>query len=138
MKISTNIKERILYIADLKEIKKDDFIESLNQKYSNYRGISKKSAPSAEVLAEISTKYPDVNITWILTGKGTPLKDELRKEVNQNILGHNNTLVGNDLITDNSLTIQLLMTQVEDCKKIIAEKDAQINKLLNIMSYEKK
>lgn len=138
MKISTNIKERILYIADLKEIKKDDFIESLNQKYSNYRGVSKKSAPSAEVLAEISTKYPDVNITWILTGKGTPLKDELRKEVNQNILGHNNTLVGNDLITDNSLTIQLLMTQVEDCKKIIAEKDAQINKLLNIMSYEKK
>lgn len=138
MKISTNIKERILYIADLKEIRKDDFIESLNQKYSNYRGVSKKSAPSAEVLAEISTKYPDVNITWILTGKGTPLKEELRKEVNQNILGHNNTLVGNDLITDNSLTIQLLMTQVEDCKKIIAEKDAQINKLLNIMSYEKK
>lgn len=138
MKISTNIKERILYIADLKEIKKDDFIKSLNQKYSNYRGVSKKSAPSAEVLAEISTKYPNVNITWILTGKGTPLKEELRKKVNQNILGHDNTLVGNDLITDNSLTIQLLMTQVEDCKKIIAEKDAQINKLLNIMSYEKK
>ena len=47
-------------------------------------------------------------------------------------------MVGNDLITDNSLTIKVLMNQLDNCKKIIEEKDSQINKLLNIMSYEKK
>ena len=30
------------------------------------------------------------------------------------------------------------MNQLDNCKKIIEEKDSQINKLLNIMSYEKK
>lgn len=72
--ISTYIKERILQVADIKGISKEKFIENLNQKYSNYRGISKKSAPSAEVIAEISTKYPEVNLDWILTGRGEMLK----------------------------------------------------------------
>lgn len=83
-KILTNIKERILYIAELKGISKEKFIENLNQKYANYKGISKNSAPSSEVLAEISTKYPDVNLDWILTGKGDELKKPNIKEKSSN------------------------------------------------------
>ncbi len=76
MEISTNIKDRILKIADYKIIRRDAFIESLNQKYSNYRGKSKLSSPSADVFVEISTKYSDINIEWLLTGKGRMLKEE--------------------------------------------------------------
>ncbi|WP_286768148.1 MULTISPECIES: S24 family peptidase [Sphingobacterium] len=76
--ISTSIKDRILQIADIKGISKEKFIENLNQKYSNYRGVSKKSAPSAEVIAEISTKYPDVSIEWVLTGRGQKLRTTMQ------------------------------------------------------------
>jgi len=72
--ISTNIKDRILKVAEYKGISKEKFIESINQKYANYKGVSKKSSPSADVLAEISTKYNDINLEWLLTGKGEILK----------------------------------------------------------------
>lgn len=76
MEISTNIKERILQIADYKNVKKGDFIESLGQSYNNYRGRSKESPPSSEVIAEISTKHPDINLIWLLTGKGEMIQDK--------------------------------------------------------------
>ncbi|MCL7989323.1 hypothetical protein M8998_15335 [Sphingobacterium sp. lm-10] len=82
--ISTNIKDRILKIADIKQLNKDKFIESLNQKYSNYRGLSKKSSPSADVIAEISTKHPDINIEWVLTGQGEMLRPSALQEAARN------------------------------------------------------
>lgn len=85
MEISTNIKDRIIQVGDYKGIKREDFIESLNQKYSNYRGKSKNSSPSADVFVEISTKYPDVNLDWLLTGKGEMLKSNNSLVLSNNI-----------------------------------------------------
>ena len=70
------MKERILQIADYKGVSKETFLSSINQTYGNYKGKSKISIPSAEVIAEIYTKYPDINIQWILTGKGSMLLKE--------------------------------------------------------------
>lgn len=134
----SNIKERILYIIKNQGFKYEDFFNKIGMSYGNFKGSNKNRPINSDSIADILTFIPQLNIEWLITGKGSPLKEELRKEINQNILGHNNTMIGNDLIADNTLTIKVLMTQVEDCKKIIAEKDAQINKLLNIMSYEKK
>ncbi|EKB60740.1 hypothetical protein [Bergeyella zoohelcum] len=76
MEISTNIKERILQIADYKNIKKGEFIEGLGQSYNNYRGKSKESPPTSEIIAEISTRYPDINLIWLLTGKGEMIQNK--------------------------------------------------------------
>lgn len=79
---STKIKQRILQIAEFKKINKDDFLTSINQTYGNYKGKSKLSIPSADVIAEISTKYPEISIEWILTGDGEITKEETKpKEV---------------------------------------------------------
>lgn len=78
-KKTTNIKERILQIAEFKGISKEKFTENLNQKYANYKGISKKSSPSSDVLVEILSKYPEINLEWLLTGKGEMLKNEVKK-----------------------------------------------------------
>lgn len=75
MEVSTNIKERILQIADYKSIRKEEFIKGLGQSYNNYRGKSKESPPTSEVIAEISTKYPDINLIWLLTGKGEMIQN---------------------------------------------------------------
>lgn len=76
-KISTRIKDRILEIAEYKQISKEKFILGLNQKYANYKGISKKSSPSADVIAEISAKYPEIDIVWLLTGEGRMLRNAM-------------------------------------------------------------
>lgn len=134
----SNIKERILYVAKNQGYKYEDFFEKIGMSYGNFKGNNKNRPINSDAIADILTIIPKLNVEWLITGEGTPLKTEFQKEIKQNILGHNNTMVGNDLITDNSLTIKVLMNQLDNCKKIIEEKDSQINKLLNIMSYEKK
>ncbi|WP_333662249.1 LexA family transcriptional regulator [Chishuiella changwenlii] len=77
----TKIKERILQIADLKKVSKEFFLESINQSYSNYKGKSKNSNPSTDVLVEISSKYPDININWLLTGEGEMIKNDFNTNI---------------------------------------------------------
>lgn len=137
-KILAPIKGRIVQFIENQKIEKKFFFENLEVASSNFRGQALYSEVSADIVAKILTLYPNSNAEWFLLGKGNMMKNEKKKELNQSILGHNNTMVGNDLITDNNLAIKVLMSQIEDCKKIIEEKDSQINKLLNLISYEKK
>lgn len=120
MENSTSIKDRIVQIADYKNIKKDVFFEELGQSYSNYRGKSTKSAPSAEVIAEISTKYPDVNLIWLLTGKGSMIREEI--ENSSEMVEKNGSCVEN-------LSKDLLLKILEMKDKEIAMKDEIINHL---------
>lgn len=76
--ISSNVKDRVLEIAENKGISKEKFFEELGVSYGNFKGNSKKSALNSTVLAEISTKYPDVNLKWLLTGEGSMF---IKKEV---------------------------------------------------------
>ncbi|HMR20208.1 MAG TPA: hypothetical protein PKA53_12975 [Sphingobacterium sp.] len=108
--ISTTIKDRILQIADFKRISKEKFIENLNQKYSNYKGISKKSAPSAEVIAEISSKHPDINVEWVLTGTGEMLKSNI-----------DNPRSDNDTIVAQKKLIALQEKEIARLEKEVAE-----------------
>lgn len=71
---STNIKERILQIAEYKKVSKEEFLSSIGQTYGNYKGKSKDSVPSTDVLVEISSKYPDVSIDWVLSGEGSMIR----------------------------------------------------------------
>lgn len=77
-KNSTNIKERILYLAEKKELTKQNFFKKSSLKYSNFTGKSKMSDLSSGSLAEILLIYPDVNPEWLLTGKGSMLKTEIK------------------------------------------------------------
>ena len=72
-----SIKDRILQIADVKGIKREIFFDKINSSYSNFRGKSKNSSPSADVIVEISSNYPEINLDWILTGNGEILKNNL-------------------------------------------------------------
>lgn len=78
-KNSTNIKERILYLAEIKEDSKQNFFRKTSLKYSNFTGKSKNSDLSSGSLAEILLIYPDLNPEWLLTGKGSMLKNEQNK-----------------------------------------------------------
>lgn len=66
----TNIKERILQIAEIKGIGKEDFFKNLKLSYGNFKGKAKTKALSSDSLAIIVTTYSDISPLWILTGEG--------------------------------------------------------------------
>jgi len=74
--ILTNVKERILHLTDFKKVSKEKFFEDLGVTYGNFKGKAKEKALSSDVLAKIVTKNPDINPEWLLTGKGSMLKNK--------------------------------------------------------------
>lgn len=66
----SNIKERVLLIAESKGINKTSFFKDLGLSYANFKGIQKTSSLSSDAIVTILSRYPDVNPSWLVTGKG--------------------------------------------------------------------
>ena len=76
----TNFFDRIMQIADYKGYKNpSEFAKrglgwTSSEKINRLKDETKK--PSVDILIEISNKFDDVNLGWLLTGKGEMLKEE--------------------------------------------------------------
>ena len=108
----------------------------------------KRNADLGEgILTKILENCLDLNPLWLITGKGEMLKNG--DNIIQTTTGDNNISIGKGSIKGNNTinsntgndTIKQLQKELEDCKnqledykKMLSEKDAQINKLLNIYS----
>lgn len=75
----TNIKERVLYFIENQGEKKEAFFEDLGMSYANFKGVQKKSALGSDKIDKILSKYPDLNLEWLFSGKGEMLKTENTK-----------------------------------------------------------
>ena len=75
----TNIKERVLYFIENQGEKKETFFEDLGMSYANFKGVQKKSALGSDKIDKILSKYPDLNLEWLFSGKGEMLKSEPTK-----------------------------------------------------------
>ncbi|WP_432221291.1 hypothetical protein ACRASX_11235 [Flavobacterium sp. TMP13] len=64
------IKERILQYAEYKGIGKEKFIENLGMTYGNFKGKQKLTSVNSDFLDSILSKYPQINIEWLLSGVG--------------------------------------------------------------------
>ncbi|MDR1198328.1 MAG: hypothetical protein LBK94_04855 [Prevotellaceae bacterium] len=73
-KIST-IKERILYMLEIKGITKSKFFEKIGMTYGNFTGNSKKTPLNSDAIGNILLEIPDINPEWLITGKGEMLRD---------------------------------------------------------------
>jgi hypothetical protein len=71
-KLST-IKERILYIIELKGDKKENFFKKINMTYGSFKGSAKKRPLNSDAIANILSIYTDINPIWLLTGEGDML-----------------------------------------------------------------
>jgi repressor LexA len=81
---TTKIKDRVLKISDFKELKKEDFFTSLGISYGNFKGKSKETPLNSDTVADILTKFPDIDPTWLLTGNGSMIKSETKLINSQN------------------------------------------------------
>ena len=72
---SSNIKERVLQMAEIKGIGKEKFFESIGMTYGNFKGKSKETPLNSNAIVDIFTIYPDINLEWLLTGRGEMMND---------------------------------------------------------------
>lgn len=70
----SNIKERILYLLENKGVVKDKFFKEIGMTYGNFTGEAKKTPLNSTAISNIFSKFPDVNLEWLLTGNGQMLK----------------------------------------------------------------
>ena len=72
----TNIKERLLYFAKNQSIGIENFLDTIGMTYGSFKGKAKEGSLNSNAIAEIYTKYPSINIDWLLTGNGSMLKSD--------------------------------------------------------------
>lgn len=70
----SNIKERILQLAKLKGISKENFCEKIEMSYSNFKSSAKNTPLNSDAIGKILSLYPDVSADWLITGKGEVLR----------------------------------------------------------------
>lgn len=82
-KILAPIKQRIIQFIDFKGFEKKNFFENLEISASNFRSQSLFSEVGGDVIAKISSAYPEINTEWLLIGKGPMLRDEYSSVVHE-------------------------------------------------------
>lgn len=84
----SNIKERVLLIAESKGISKTEFFKELGLSYANFKGIQKQSALSSDAIDTILSKHPDVNPAWLIIEEGSMYRQETANVANDNVISY--------------------------------------------------
>ncbi len=141
-KKNTKIKERILYIADIKQISYKDFLESVDLKYANFKGKQKETGINSLSIEKIISEYPDINLSWLITGKGNPITEDRPIVINENSPNSNNFSISKNKgdifipYTDISKLIELQKENQEERKELnkrLEKSQSQIDTLLEIL-----
>lgn len=72
----SNVKERILYILEIKGIVKESFFKKIGMTYGNFTGKAKETPLNSTALGNILLEIPDANPDWLILGVGSMLRDE--------------------------------------------------------------
>lgn len=70
------IKERVIQVIEYKKIAKEDFYTKIGMTSASFRGNARKTPLNSNAIENILSEIPDVNPTWLLTGKGEMLLKE--------------------------------------------------------------
>lgn len=70
----TNIKERVLYLTDLKGVAKEKFFNEIGMTYGSFKGKQKETALNSDAIDKILSIYNDIDANWLITGEGAIFK----------------------------------------------------------------
>jgi hypothetical protein len=128
-----NIKKRVLQYIEYKGVSRYKFYQETG--FSN-GFLDKEGSIGADKCEKISYQYPDMNIEWLITGRGNMLRDNKigdNKNAPQNkAIGNQNIIVGgnNNSSIDNrryySDSPDILKAQIDDKDKLLREKDERL------------
>lgn len=144
----SNIKERVVQFIETQKLTKEFFFKKIGTTSANFRGDAKKTPLNSTVIANIFSLFPQINLEWLITGKGEMLKLEENKQTpdvnNCNEVafainkedGYIKSLENN--IKDLRNNIEDLRNNIEDLRKTIETKDVEINRLVAKLEMQKK
>lgn len=106
----TNIKERVVEVAESQGVSKEQFFRSIGMTSASFRGKAKDSPLNSNAVANIITKYPDVDIYWLLTGE--------KEDTTVNVLNEPRAeyKTAQDICKEKDEIIKVLKSQIKDLK----------------------
>ncbi len=107
----SSIKERIIHFIEYQGIKKKDFFDKIGITSANFRGKAQNTPLNSTTIENIFTQYPNINLNWLITGKG----EMLLNNKNHNI-SKNDPTNDNEIVTAQKKTISILEREVEDLR----------------------
>lgn len=131
-KILAPIKQRILKYIDIKGIEKKKFFDSISVAASNFRSKSLYSEVGGDVIAKISSKYPDINPQWLLTGKGEMLIDLEQSDFNRRAIAL-------DAVTRHSSARALTKERIgrlEDKIKLLERENSLLREMVDFLKAQ--
>lgn len=103
----TTIKERVVQIAEYQNESKESFFSNIGMTSANFRGKAKETPLNSNAIENIITKYPTINLHWLITGNGEMNKDFTLEDLKQtNDLKRLNLDKKFNLRTDNDIANQ--------------------------------
>lgn len=66
----SNIKGRVLQVAELYNVSKEKFCKEIGVTYGNFKGQALKTPLNSNAVANILAKYRDINPRWLILGEG--------------------------------------------------------------------
>lgn len=136
--MQNNVKSRLIEFLKFKSISQKAFAQSVGVSAGFVNAIRVSIQP--KTLEKISNVYPDLNITWLLTGVGPMLLDVAPpaqvSSVNSAVAMHGNainTITNESAGGDSSVSQELKMAQqkIEALEKLLDEKERLIKVLLD-------
>lgn len=112
-----SVKERIKEYINYKDISIRKFCLNIGVTAAYVNNISKSIPP--EKIDRISKYYPDLNITWLITGEGEMIKEESTP----------NYISANDMVEVPTEAWLIIKQQAES----LASKDRQVEELINLL-----
>lgn len=75
----TSIKQKIRQVADLKGISYQSMYKIIEMTDGSFKGSAIKRPINSDALVKLYTKFPDINLEWLLTGKGAMICEPAQK-----------------------------------------------------------
>lgn len=128
-----SVKDRIKIFVEYQKMTVSAFEKSINSSNGYVNSISKSiGLDKIELILE---NYPKLNVEWLLTGKGSMLKDDIKSRLSQNITGNSNIQSGNDtsITGDTSQQVKELQKQLKERDQEIERLKTQVDKLFKMI-----
>lgn len=110
------IKERVMQILEYKGIAKENFFTQIGMTSANFRGNAKFTPLNSNAIANIFAIIPDLNLVWLITGKGEMLDN-------------------NAQIADNKFAMELIEkkdAEIKSLERKVWEQEKQIEDLKKV------
>ena len=136
------IKERIIQFIDLKGVTKEHFYNKIGMTSANFRGKAKETPINSTTIENILSEFPDLNLDWLITGKGEMTKMPTQIVKNEGTTNNQNNInapiEGNITISQNEMynIIEIqreLNNIIKTSQEQLSESQKQVSDLIEIL-----